>query len=382
MDNVTTTETPPAEVTSKQFRHVAGHFASGVTVISTAVDGRLFGTTASAVCSLSLEPPMMLVCLNTTSASHDAVIAAGVFGISILASDQGGLAYHFGRRGADKFVTVPHRIATAGVPVLDGGLATIVCEVESRVTGGTHTVFLGRVIEGETYDREPLAYYRGRLGRLAESAELSTYEGVRAAVLRRETPLGEAIDIEALAGTVGSDAQQVKSALIRLTAEGLVDRLGEDWLPAPITAALVAANYAARMGIETRVLESWFTTIDDDVRERLMALGAEMARVKTEEPSGLEEYLRLHAEYHVLLVGLSGSEQLVESYRRLSLGTVWRQGLTEAEWRAELDHQHIERLTESLVRGDLDAAKRVIAEHAGVATALAERVIARVGGVV
>ena len=96
---------PAAEVTvdPAAFRHVVGHFASGVTVITTVVDGELFGTTASAVSSLSMEPPMMLACLNRSSSTHDAVLKAGVFGINILAEDQSDLAMKFGRKGGDKF---------------------------------------------------------------------------------------------------------------------------------------------------------------------------------------------------------------------------------------------------------------------------------------
>jgi hypothetical protein len=104
------------------FRNVVGHFASGVTVITTVVDGVLYGTTASAVSSLSMEPPMMLACLNRASSTHDRVVAAGYFGINILADDQSALAFHFGRKGEDKFATVPHTISPEGIPLIDGAL--------------------------------------------------------------------------------------------------------------------------------------------------------------------------------------------------------------------------------------------------------------------
>ena len=92
---------PAAEITVDPavFRHVVGHFASGVTVITTVVDGEFYGTTASAVSSLSMEPPMMLARLNRSSSTHDAVLKAGVFGINILAEDQSDLAMQFGRKG-------------------------------------------------------------------------------------------------------------------------------------------------------------------------------------------------------------------------------------------------------------------------------------------
>ncbi|MFV0374731.1 flavin reductase [Microbacterium sp.] len=370
-------------VTSEQYRDVAGHFASGVTVISTREGADLYGTTASAVSSLSLDPPMMLMCLNVSSVTHDAVMRAGVFGISILAAGQDHLAYHFGRRGPDKFASVPHRLGSGAVPVLDGALATVVCEVESTARGGTHTVFLGRVREAETSAREPLAYYRGKLGRLADSAERNAYEEVRSAILHRRTPLGEAIDVDALAGTVGAEPAQVRNALISLTGEDLVTRSDDGSLePTPITAQVVADNYQARLRIEVGVLESQLATMSGEVKDKLVEIGDAIARVRAENPDGLEEYLQLNVDYHSVLVGSSGSEQLVASFRKLGIGTVWRQGLTGDEWAAELDNRHIAELTGAVLSGDLARAEGALRRHSDVASALAARVIGRAGGVV
>lgn len=383
---MTQTPSTPAstgEVTPESFRGIAGHFASGVTVISTVDDGILYGTTASAVSSLSLEPPMMLMCLNTTSTTHDAVVRAGRFGISILASDQGALAYHFGRRGGDKFSGIDHTLGTDGVPILEGALARIVCEVAGTVQGGTHTVFLGRVVQADTAAKEPLAYYRGKLGRLVDSAERGLYEEVRAAVLMRRTPLGEPIDIEALARTVGDEPGQVHNALIKLSVENLVHR-GEDgsFLPTPMTAQTVAGIYEARLSIEIGVLETRLTDISAEAVQRLVEIGEDIARVRAGDADGLEEYLRLNVDFHSELVGLSGSEQLVESFRRLGTGTSWRQSLTRDEWAAELDNRHVIDVIEAVRNGDLDTAKAALRAHAAYATALADRVIARAGGMV
>lgn len=369
------------EVTPESFRSIAGHFAAGVTVVSTTEAGTLYGTTVSAVSSLSLEPPMMLVCLNTASATHNALVRAGVFGISILASSQGAMAYHFGRRGGDKFATVAHHFGAAGVPLLDGALATIVCEVESTVRGGTHTVFLGRVREAEAQQREPLAYYRGKVGRLADSAERTAYEEVRAAVLMRRTPLGEPIDIDALARTVGEDAGQVLNALIRLNVDGHVQRDDDGtFRPTPMTAQAVADIYEARLSMELGVLETRMTDIDDETRKRLVETGEAIARVRSGDVDGLEEYLQLNLDFHSILVGISGSEQLVESFRKLGSGTSWRQALTPDEWAAELDDAHIREITHAVLAGELGEAKAALRAHVTYATALAKRVIERAGG--
>src|SRR5699024_5969008 len=110
------------------FRDAAGHFASGVTVIGTSKRNELFGTTASAVLSLSMDPPMMLVCLNRSSSTHDAVLETGEFSISILNRDQGHLAGHFASKSSDKFAAMPVDYLL-GLPVVPEALTTMTCIV-------------------------------------------------------------------------------------------------------------------------------------------------------------------------------------------------------------------------------------------------------------
>lgn len=152
------------------FRDVIGRFTSGVTVITTAVDGTRFGTTASAFSSLSLEPPMVLVCLNRTSETQAAVLKAGAFVVNILSEGQQELAHRFARKG-DKFGDLEHGTGRHGVPVLHGTLAHLECDTAETVTGGTHTVFLGNVTVAAGHDGTPLTYYRGRFGRLESARE-------------------------------------------------------------------------------------------------------------------------------------------------------------------------------------------------------------------
>src|SRR3954463_9342895 len=90
-------------LTPEEFRDVISHFASGVTVITVMHEGRAYGTTASAVTSLSLEPPMLLICMNKQSETGRAVAGAGCFGVNILAADQVDLAERFARQGGDTF---------------------------------------------------------------------------------------------------------------------------------------------------------------------------------------------------------------------------------------------------------------------------------------
>ena len=196
-----------AVVEQQVFRDVIGRFASGVTVITTTAGGVAFGTTASAVSSLSMEPPMLLVCLNKSSETGRAVAEAGVFGVNILAEGQEELAYKFARKGGSKFEGVAVTACqTRGVPLLTDGLANLECQVSESVTGGTHTVLLARVAVAEGRDGAPLTYFRGRFGRQESTREEVAYAAMRDLVLTRQVPLNQPLELAALAKEARSGA--------------------------------------------------------------------------------------------------------------------------------------------------------------------------------
>jgi flavin reductase (DIM6/NTAB) family NADH-FMN oxidoreductase RutF len=137
-----------------------------VTIVSALHQDRPFGTTASAVTSLSLEPPMLLVCLNKESETGRAMAAAGRFAVNILGEGQADLALRFATKGPDKFQGVPTTPGVDGEPLLADALATLECRVVEQTTGGTHVVFFGEVEHASAREGSPLAYYRGQFGRL------------------------------------------------------------------------------------------------------------------------------------------------------------------------------------------------------------------------
>ncbi len=151
------------------FRNVISHFASGVTVITTRSEGVNYGLTASAVSSLSLDPPMVLVCLNTRTGTQTVIANTKVFAINILREDQQGIARQFATPHPDKFRDIPLTVGVLGVPLLSNMLATIECRVVGEVTGGTHAVFLAEVQEAHAQEGMPLAYYRGQMGQFVFS---------------------------------------------------------------------------------------------------------------------------------------------------------------------------------------------------------------------
>lgn len=156
-----------------EFRDVMGHFATGVTVVTARHDGEPFGTTASAVCSLSLEPPMLLVCMNKASQTGRAIEADGRFAVNILSERQPELAKRFARKGGS-FDGVPTEPGSWEEPLLSEALATLECHVAEEVTGGTHTVFIAEV--GRATVRRgvaPLAYFRGEFHALGALGNVS-----------------------------------------------------------------------------------------------------------------------------------------------------------------------------------------------------------------
>jgi flavin reductase (DIM6/NTAB) family NADH-FMN oxidoreductase RutF len=159
---------PPA-VDAGVFRDVIGRFAAGVSVI-TATDGATgFVTTASALTSLSLEPPMLLLCLNRSSATQVVVDDTGRFGVSILGRQQEEIARRCAGKGTAKYDPGLMEIGESGIPFLRGALAHLECRVHEIAYGGTHVVFLAHVDRALAHEGEPLVYYRGRFGAFAGS---------------------------------------------------------------------------------------------------------------------------------------------------------------------------------------------------------------------
>lgn len=158
-------------VTESRFRDVMGHLAGGVAVVtSRAPEGGRCGLTATAVCSVSLDPPLVLVSVDRDSRTHRAIGASGIYAINLLSADQEELAVRFATKDREKFSGLELRTESTGAPVLAGGLGYLDCEVARDVPAGDHTLFVGRVeaaaIQSDEVGR-PLIYHLGRYGTLA-----------------------------------------------------------------------------------------------------------------------------------------------------------------------------------------------------------------------
>ncbi len=150
---------------SDTFRHVMGHFGSGVTIITSSASGGPVGFTASSVASLSLDPLLLMVGVSQDSETLEAIRGSGAFGVNILRRDQVALAARFASsKRHDRFRDVGSEVMATGSPLLQGSLAWIDCALHAEVPAGDHVVALGRVEACAAFDGEPLFYYRGDFG--------------------------------------------------------------------------------------------------------------------------------------------------------------------------------------------------------------------------
>jgi flavin reductase (DIM6/NTAB) family NADH-FMN oxidoreductase RutF len=149
-------------IEKNELRRVMGHFATGVTVITTLrKSGELHGLTANAFTSVSLVPPLVLICVDKKAESYPCFEETRVFTVNLLASDQEAISRRFAVSGGEKFQGIAYRDGANGAPILEGTLGYIECRVTTAVDGGDHTIYLGEVEQAETHEAKPLLFFRG-----------------------------------------------------------------------------------------------------------------------------------------------------------------------------------------------------------------------------
>jgi flavin reductase (DIM6/NTAB) family NADH-FMN oxidoreductase RutF len=153
---------PLRPVGPDRFRAVMGHLATGVTVVTATSDRGPVGMTANAVCSLSLDPLLLLVAFDNEARTLPVVREAGRFGVNVLRAGQDDLARLFASKlpESEKFAGVPHTVHD-GIPVIEGVLAWVGCRLERLIPGGDHTIGIGAVEAAEAGHGEPLLWLRG-----------------------------------------------------------------------------------------------------------------------------------------------------------------------------------------------------------------------------
>ncbi|MEW6634029.1 MAG: flavin reductase family protein [Pseudomonadota bacterium] len=143
------------------FKTVSSHWPSGVAVITTAAgDGTLHGLTMSAVIALSLEPMQFLISLDKTSNTLPMLKETRRFCINFLSREQQDICMLFASKAADKFASVSHRLSDMGLPIIEGAVSCISCDVNSIIASGDHEIMIGDVRDMEHFGGEPLIHFK------------------------------------------------------------------------------------------------------------------------------------------------------------------------------------------------------------------------------
>jgi flavin reductase (DIM6/NTAB) family NADH-FMN oxidoreductase RutF len=153
-------------VDAARFKAAMRCIASTVTVITSGSGALSNGMTATAICSVSAEPPCILVVINQSNRSHASIERAGTFAVNVLSEQQVSLAQHFASKADAPLERVDYHPGVTGAPILDGCVAHLECVVESRMTSGTHSVFVARVVSTHDRDALPLLYHNGNFAAL------------------------------------------------------------------------------------------------------------------------------------------------------------------------------------------------------------------------
>ncbi len=165
-------EPPDPSVDVAAFRRAVGHFAAGVTVVTTRVGNVDHAMTASAFTSVSLDPVLVLVCADKEARFRDAVLESGTWGVSILSVADRHAAEWFAMKGRPligQMDRYPHHRDLTGAPLLDGAVSWLECRTHAVYDGGDHDIVVGAVLSAAEGDRDgvPLVHHRGRYGRFA-----------------------------------------------------------------------------------------------------------------------------------------------------------------------------------------------------------------------
>lgn len=372
----------PDHLDREVFRDVIGRFATGVAVITTWHDGQDHGMTASAVTSLSMDPPMLTVCVNRSAPTRPAIADARSFAVNILREDQGELARQFATPAPDKFAGVKVRRGRFGEPLLDEALAHLECEVVNVVEGGTHTVFIAEVRDASGVAGAPLAYFRGRFGRLETEHDETVLADLREMVLSRALPAGTVLELEELREALGAEPPALFHALSRLSEEGLLTRRpGVGYIVTPLDVDTLEAAFRARCVIELGAAQA---TVGRLTAEQLHQL---RRRMEATEPQlhgrphlDGQAYFLANKAFHEYLAEVAGGPVLVSAYRRLTIEGILLRSFSHAASVGDDTIDDHRRIVEAYEAGDLVGAQDAITTHSENVTRLSREAIEAAGG--
>lgn len=365
-----------------RFRHVVSHLASGVTVITTRVDGADHGMTASSVTSLSVEPPLMLACLNNSAPTTAAVARAGRFVVNVLAQGHEDIAHQFAAPSADKFRGVALERGADGMPRIGAALAHLECEVTERVTGGTHSIFIGHVVVAAAHEGRPLTYFRGGFGRFEFAVNDAAYERLRGMVLDRVFAAGDVLGVEELADRLGIDRSSAFYALTRLASDALVRRDPDvGYVVAPFDVRTSDQTFDARLAVELGAIDLCLDEVTaeelDELRRRFDAMAALLVGDRFVDFHG---YLDANYSFHEYLVSLAHNPLLTATFGKLSIKSVMTRSFGSTPESSQRFIEVQRDLLDAFVARDAPAARAAAGRYCELAKARAREILALTAG--
>jgi DNA-binding GntR family transcriptional regulator len=234
---------------------------------------------------------------------------------------------------------------------------------------------------GPAGEGSPLAYFRGRFGRIELIQDAEAYRRLRELILTRQVSADERLDVERLAGQLKSSPSAVQYALTRLVTENLVIRGDRGHVVKPLDVATSNAAHDARMAIELGVTEMTVGRLGHDQLSELARLAQATVEVLgRDDPDGIAAYARANQEFHRFLVATAGVDALSAVYDQLSIADLISRALrTQDEIEGILAHEHVE-LVQAFERADHDSVREVIIRHTAHAKQTQQRGIQRAGG--
>jgi flavin reductase (DIM6/NTAB) family NADH-FMN oxidoreductase RutF/DNA-binding GntR family transcriptional regulator len=367
---------------ARTFRQVVGNLASGVTLVTTRTPEGTFGMTASSVTSLSLDPPMMLACLNRSSVTSAAVSTAGAYAVNVLGQGQEHLAQQFAVPSADKFAGVRVTEGALGVPLLADALARIECQVVEEVQAATHTIFLGRVVDAQADQGNPLTYFRGGFGRFEFARDDAVYQRARQQVLERMYAADAVLQLDDLAYQLEVERPAAFYALTRLTADGLVRRDPDrGYVVVPFDARTSDETFDARRAIELGVLDMVIGQVPqaelDELNARFEAMAALLVGDRFVD---FDRYLDANYAFHEGVVSLAHSAPLTTAFAQLHIKSVMTRsfGVTPVTSQSFVEAQR--GITEGIERGDKKAARAAVYRYTDLAKQRVRQILEQTGG--
>ncbi|MDQ1484199.1 MAG: hypothetical protein QOF35_2275, partial [Actinomycetota bacterium] len=304
-------------------------------------------------------------CLNTGSRTQRAVADAGCFAVQVLDEKQAWIAERFARPAADdKFAGIAVRPGHLSAPVLSEALAAIECEVTETVTGGTHRVFLARVVHAEAREGSPLAYFRGKFGRFELAEDAKVYAGLRAQVLDGVLAPDQTLDADELARGRGVGQSAIHYALTRLVGEGLVVRMPDrGYVVTPIDAARSDDAHDARLVLDLGIADVWVGQLDPEQLRRFRALALATIPQVIDGQLQVDSFVKANVDFHAFLPAVTGNAALQQAYERLSIADLMlRAFTTETSVSPRVAQDHLA-LVEAYEMSDLERARAIILDH-------------------